>query len=69
MSKTVVKGGFEPAGTYEFNSEAVFDLQGCLEAIAVAEAIATVRGHRDMGTVFFLARDGSYHIDLSTADL
>ena len=40
-----------------------------MEAIAVAEAIATVRGHRDMGTVFFLARDGSYHIDLSTADL
>ena len=35
----------------EFNSDAAFDLLGHLEAIAIAEAIATVRGQRDMVTV------------------
>ena len=48
---------------------AVFDIRGRLEAIAVAEAIATVRGQRDMGTVFPCGSqaNGSNQIDLSTA--
>ena len=67
----VVKGYFEPVGTDEFNSEAVFDLRGCLGAIAVAEAIAIVRGQNNMRTVFPCSKqvNGSYQIDLSTADL
>ena len=43
-----------------------------MEAIAVAEAIITVRGQRDMGTVSPCSKqvNGSYQIDLSsTADL
>ena len=50
---------------------AVFDIRGRLEAIAVAEAIATVRGQRDMGAVFPCRKqaNGSNQIDLSTTYL